>query len=111
MSEPDRRPDLKAAYRTILDDHFPDTMEVSFGKGRGLTDERLNDIKAWLVPPGMYRIGKPGEGVLADRENPRSLEQAGHHALAAMMSHVDHSEPELERLESERRAEARRQSR
>jgi len=35
-------------------------------------------------------------------------EQAGHHALAAMMSHVDHAEPELERLESERRAEARR---
>jgi thymidylate synthase ThyX len=37
-------------------------------------------------------------------------EQAGHHALAAMMQHVDHSEPELERLESERRAEARRQT-
>jgi thymidylate synthase ThyX len=35
-------------------------------------------------------------------------EQAGHHALAAMMSHVDHSQPELERLESERRAEAKR---
>jgi hypothetical protein len=37
-------------------------------------------------------------------------EQAGHHAVAAMMSHVDHSEPELERLESERRAEERRNS-
>ena len=35
-------------------------------------------------------------------------EQAGHHALAEMMSHVDHSEPELERLESERKAEQRR---
>ena len=35
-------------------------------------------------------------------------ERAGHHALAAMMRHVDHSEPELERLESERRAEAKR---
>jgi thymidylate synthase ThyX len=35
-------------------------------------------------------------------------EKAGHHALAAMMSHVDHSEPELERLESERRAEQKR---
>jgi thymidylate synthase ThyX len=35
-------------------------------------------------------------------------EQAGHHALAAMMRHVDHSEPGLERLEAERRAEQRR---
>ena len=35
-------------------------------------------------------------------------EQAGHHALAAMMRHVDHSEPGLERLEAERRAAQRR---
>jgi thymidylate synthase ThyX len=36
-------------------------------------------------------------------------EQAGHHALAAMMRHVDHTDPGLERLEAERRAEAKRQ--
>ncbi|MBI3257476.1 MAG: FAD-dependent thymidylate synthase [Actinobacteria bacterium] len=36
-------------------------------------------------------------------------EQAGHHAVAAMMRFVDHSETALERLESERRAEQRRQ--
>ena len=36
-------------------------------------------------------------------------EQAGHHAVAEMMRYVDHSpEPELERLDAERRAEARR---
>ena len=36
-------------------------------------------------------------------------EQAGHRAIAEMMRFVDHSaEPELERLEAERRAEARR---
>ena len=36
-------------------------------------------------------------------------EQAGHHAVAAMMHYVDHSpEPALERLEAERRAESRR---
>lgn len=35
-------------------------------------------------------------------------EQAGHKVLAAAMSMVDHREAELERLESERRAEARR---
>ncbi len=36
-------------------------------------------------------------------------EQAGHHAIAEMMRFVDHSgEPELERLQAERNAEARR---
>jgi thymidylate synthase ThyX len=35
-------------------------------------------------------------------------EQAGHHALAALMRYVDHTEPGLERLEAERRAETRR---
>ncbi len=35
-------------------------------------------------------------------------DQAGHHALAAAMSHMTTHAPELERLESERRAEARR---
>jgi hypothetical protein len=34
---------------------------------------------------------------------------AGHHAVAEMMSYVDHTtEPELERLEAERRAEQKR---
>jgi thymidylate synthase ThyX len=35
-------------------------------------------------------------------------ERAGHHAIAATMSHMTTNAPELERLESERRAEARR---
>jgi hypothetical protein len=35
-------------------------------------------------------------------------EQAGHRAVAEAMIHVDHREPELERLEAERRAERRR---
>lgn len=35
-------------------------------------------------------------------------EQAGHRAVAAAMSHMTNEAPELERLESERRAEARR---
>jgi len=38
-------------------------------------------------------------------------EVAGHHLLADAMSHVDHGDHDLERLESERRAEARRQAR
>ncbi|MEO7425973.1 MAG: hypothetical protein ABI036_12355 [Fibrobacteria bacterium] len=35
---------------------------VNFGKGHGLKQERLQDIKTWILPPGMYRISKPGEG-------------------------------------------------
>ena len=35
-------------------------------------------------------------------------EQAGHHALAAAMRHVDYGAADLERLEAERRTEARR---
>jgi thymidylate synthase ThyX len=35
-------------------------------------------------------------------------EGAGHHAVAAAMTHMTTEAPELERLESERRAEARR---
>jgi hypothetical protein len=36
-------------------------------------------------------------------------QEAGHHAIAAAMSHMTTEAPELERLASERRAEARRQ--
>jgi thymidylate synthase ThyX len=37
-------------------------------------------------------------------------EKAGHHAIAAAMGYVDHSNVELERLEAERRTEARRET-
>jgi hypothetical protein len=37
-------------------------------------------------------------------------DQAGHRALAAAMSFVDHSAVELERLEAERRSERKRRS-
>jgi hypothetical protein len=35
---------------------------INYGKGHGLKEERLQDIKTWLLPPGLYRISKPGEG-------------------------------------------------
>jgi thymidylate synthase ThyX len=50
--------------------------------------------------PSYRRVGQEMHRLIA--------EVAGHRAVAAAMSMVDHSEPELERLESERRAEARR---
>lgn len=35
---------------------------INFGKGHGATEERLQDIKAWVIPPGTYRVSKAGEG-------------------------------------------------
>jgi hypothetical protein len=33
----------------------------SYGKGFGLTQERLNDIKTWILPSQLYRISRSGE--------------------------------------------------
>jgi thymidylate synthase ThyX len=50
--------------------------------------------------PSYRRVALEMHRLIADR--------AGHHAVAAAMSHMTTEAPELERLESERRAEARR---
>jgi thymidylate synthase ThyX len=53
--------------------------------------------------------GHPAYRVVAQEMHRLLAEQAGHRAIAEAMSFVDHSpEPELERLDAERRAEARR---
>ena len=53
--------------------------------------------------------GHPGYRTVAQEMHRLIGEQAGHRTLAAMMSFVDHDdERTLERLEGERRAEARR---
>jgi len=33
----------------------------SYGRGYGLTQERLNDVKTWILPPQIYRISRSGE--------------------------------------------------
>lgn len=35
---------------------------INYGKGHGLKQERLQDIRTWILPAGLYRISKPGEG-------------------------------------------------
>ncbi len=53
--------------------------------------------------------GHPAYRTVAQEMHTAIAEKAGHHAIAAMMTFVNHdSETELERLEVERRAEARR---
>jgi thymidylate synthase ThyX len=54
--------------------------------------------------------GHPAYRLVAQQMHTLIAEEAGHHAVAELMRFADHSaEPELERLDSERRAEARRQ--
>ena len=53
--------------------------------------------------------GHPAYRIVGQEMHRLIAEQAGHHAIAAMMRFVDHSaEPELERLQAERRSESRR---
>ncbi len=35
---------------------------VNYGRGRGYTEERLQDIDVWVIEPGLYRISRVGEG-------------------------------------------------
>jgi thymidylate synthase ThyX len=56
--------------------------------------------------------GHPAYRSVAQDMHTLIAEQAGHHAVAEMMRYVDHSsEPSLERLDAERRAEQRRLTR
>ena len=53
--------------------------------------------------------GHPAYRIVGQEMHRLIAEKAGHHAIARMMRFVDHSaEPELERLQAERRAESRR---
>lgn len=53
--------------------------------------------------------GHPSYRAVGQEMHRLIAEEAGHHAIAEMMTHVDHSiEPELERLQAERQAEVRR---
>ncbi len=55
--------------------------------------------------------GHPAYRTVGQEMHRLIAEEAGHRAIAAAMSHTDHSpEPSLERLDAERRAEARRAS-
>jgi thymidylate synthase ThyX len=52
--------------------------------------------------------GHPAYRVVAQQMHRLIAERAGHRLMAEAMTFVDHDEHELERLESERRAETRR---
>jgi thymidylate synthase ThyX len=52
--------------------------------------------------------GHPSYRRVALEMHKQIAEKAGHHAVAASMAHMTTEAPELERLESERRAESKR---
>ena len=35
---------------------------INYGRGQGYKEERLQDIDVWILPPGLYRVSKVGEG-------------------------------------------------
>ncbi len=60
-----------------------------------------------LVELRTQPAGHPSYRRVAQQMHRAIAERAGHHAVADMMRFVDHSDPELERLEAEQRTEAR----
>ncbi|MEX2255332.1 MAG: FAD-dependent thymidylate synthase [Acidimicrobiia bacterium] len=113
-----------------LDVRFEDAMSRSASLHDALVDELPLDAPyavslAYRVRFVMQMNAREAMHVLELRSSPQGhpsyrrvcqemhrlvAEHAGHRALAAAMSHVDHENHELERLAAERAAEARRQS-
>jgi thymidylate synthase ThyX len=102
----DRAEDL---YRT-LQPHFPEQASYAVALAH-----RIRYVMQCNAREAMHLIelrsgpqGHPAYRRVAQQMHRAIAEQAGHHAIAAAMSFVDHGSTELERLESERRAERRR---
>jgi thymidylate synthase ThyX len=68
--------------------------------------EAMHVIELRTVP-----AGHPAYRRVCQQMHLQIADVAGHHAIAASMRYVDHSVVELERLQEERRLEAKRQAR
>ncbi|HUD18430.1 MAG TPA: FAD-dependent thymidylate synthase, partial [Acidimicrobiales bacterium] len=102
----DRAEDL---FRT-LQPHFPEQASYAVALAH-----RIRYVMQCNAREAMHLIelrsgpqGHPAYRRVAQQMHRAIAEQAGHHAIAAAMTFVDHGATELERLESERRAERRR---
>jgi hypothetical protein len=47
---------LESPYELISMDAW-----LNYGKGYGMKEERLQDVRTWILQPGMYRLSKAGE--------------------------------------------------
>ena len=120
------RPDLVDAAGVA--DEFDETMERSASLYDALVSDHPSQASyavsmAYRIRYSMQFNAREAMHMLELRSSPQGhpsyrrvalemhrliAEKAGHHAIAAAMSHMTTEAPELERLEAERRAEARR---
>ncbi len=106
-----RTMERSAALYEALDDRFPAQAAYAVCLAyRVRFSLQLNAREAMhLIELRSGPQGHPAYRQVAQEMHRLIAEQAGHRAVAAMMSYVDHSpELSLERLDAERRAEARR---
>jgi thymidylate synthase ThyX len=99
-----------AAFHDMVDDAFPD--EAAYAVALAY---RMRYVMQMNAREAMHLIelrstpqGHPTYRRVAQAMHRLIAERAGHHAIAAAMSHVDHSDHELARLAAERAAESRR---
>ncbi len=99
-----------AALFEVLDDRFP--AEAGYAVALAY---RVRFMMQMNAREAMHMLelrstpsGHPAYRVVVQEMHRLIAEQAGHRAIAAAMRHVDHAAYDLERLEAERAAEARR---
>ena len=99
-----------AALFDALDAHYPDQAPYAVAMAYRLRyNMQFNAREAiHMLELRSSPQGHPSYRRVALEMHRLIAEQAGHHAIAAAMSHMTTEAPELERLESERRAEAKR---
>jgi thymidylate synthase ThyX len=103
--------DRSAALHDVLSEQFPAQAGYAVSLAyRVRFALQLNAREAMhLIELRSGPQGHPAYREVAQQMHHLLADRAGHHAVAEMMAFVDHDpEPELERLEAERRAEARR---
>ncbi len=97
----------------VLDEHFPTQASYAVALGYKLRYVmQLNAREAiHLCELRSSPQGHPSYRRIAQEMHSQIAERAGHRAIASAMRHVDHGTYDLERLNAERAAEARRMSR
>jgi thymidylate synthase ThyX len=97
----------------VLDEHFPQQASYAVALGYKLRYVmQMNAREAiHLCELRSSPQGHPSYRRIAQAMHIQIAERAGHRAIAAAMSHVDHGTYDLERLNAERAAEVRRMSR
>jgi len=97
----------------VLDEHFPQQSSYAVALGYKLRYVmQMNAREAiHLCELRSSPQGHPSYRRIAQAMHIQIAERAGHRAIAATMSHVDHGTYDLERLNAERAAEVRRMSR